>query len=103
MDVAVTVTGSAGNGVLLEVLYVFVAPLALHAFAIAPQEVPANPHVTVQLTPLLFGSLLTVAVSDSDWPTSTVKLLGLDVSVTVIPDEGDDAGSGERAGGFPND
>ncbi|HEV2037283.1 MAG TPA: hypothetical protein VGQ96_01655 [Candidatus Eremiobacteraceae bacterium] len=100
-DVAVSVIVSSLGGTLLGALYVSAAPLALDVFVIVPQG--PTVHATAHLTPLLFGSLLTVAVSDADWFVSMFKLLGLYVSVTAIAEDGVDVGvdvgGGEGGGG----
>jgi hypothetical protein len=68
-EVAVTVNVSAAL-TLLGALYLSTAPLALVAWAIPPQAVTPEGQAMVHLTPLLFGSFLTVAVSESAWPVS---------------------------------
>jgi hypothetical protein len=58
------------------------APLAVFEGATAPQGVP--PQETVQLTPALLGSLITVAVNCADVPAATVCDCG--VTDTDMPE-----------------
>ena len=86
-EVAVTVTArSAGGGA--GALYVFGVPLAVGPAGIEPHG--AGAQETVQVTPLLVGSLLTVAVNGSVLVPSTLAVEGATVTCTprtcIVPD-----------------
>jgi hypothetical protein len=52
------------------------APLALAAEAIAPHATTPVGQVTLQVTPLLLGSWITMAVKASDWLMSMAETAG---------------------------
>jgi hypothetical protein len=60
------VSGAWLGLMLLGAMYVLATPLAVAAFAIAPHTVSPDKHLELQLTPLLLGSPLTLAVTESD-------------------------------------
>src|SRR5215831_20964566 len=86
-EVAVTVTArSAGGGA--GAVYVFGVPLAVGPAGIEPHG--AGAQETLQVTPLLVGSLLTVAVNGSVLVPSTLAVEGATVTCTprtcIVPD-----------------
>jgi hypothetical protein len=90
-EVAVTVTTGEGVGTAEGAVKTVLAPLRVFAGLTAPQA-PAVPQLTLQVTPALAGSLMTVAVKVAvplsttevaDWLSVTVTAPATEVTVIV--------------------